>query len=42
MCVPARAANVETVKHIAEIGVVFLLFNIGLELSLERLQSMAN
>ena len=34
-------ANVETVKHIAEIGVVFLLFNIGLELSLERLQSMA-
>ena len=41
MCVPARAANVETVKHIAEIGVVFLLFNIGLELSLERLQSMA-
>jgi len=34
-------ANVETVKHIAEIGVVFLLFNIGLELSLDRLQSMA-
>jgi hypothetical protein len=34
-------ANVETVKHIAEIGVVFLLFNIGLELSLERLQAMA-
>ena len=34
-------SNVETVKHIAEIGVVFLLFNIGLELSLERLQSMA-
>ena len=34
-------ANVETVKHIAEIGVVFLLFNIGLELSLARLQSMA-
>jgi monovalent cation:proton antiporter-2 (CPA2) family protein len=34
-------ANVEAVKHIAEIGVVFLLFNIGLELSLERLQAMA-
>lgn len=34
-------AHVDAVKHIAEIGVVFLLFNIGLELSLERLQSMA-
>ena len=28
-------------KHLAELGVVFLLFNIGLELSLDRLQSMA-
>ena len=27
-------------RHLAELGVVFLLFNIGLELSLERLQSM--
>lgn len=34
-------SHVDAVKHIAEIGVVFLLFNIGLELSLERLQSMA-
>ncbi len=32
--------DVEAVRHIAELGVVFLLFNIGLELSLERLQSM--
>lgn len=32
--------DVEHVRHIAELGVVFLLFNIGLELSLERLQSM--
>ena len=32
--------NVNTVSHIAEFGVVFLMFNIGLELSLERLQSM--
>merc|ERR1719313_2642978 len=32
--------NVHTVGHIAEFGVVFLMFNIGLELSLERLQSM--
>jgi len=31
---------VEGVRHLAELGVVFLLFNIGLELSLERLQSM--
>ncbi len=29
------------VSHLAELGVVFLLFNIGLELSLDRLQSMA-
>jgi len=32
--------NVHATKHIAELGVVFLLFHIGLELSLERLQSM--
>ena len=32
--------NVHQVKHIAELGVVFLLFNIGLELSLERLKSL--
>ncbi|KAK9806323.1 hypothetical protein WJX72_010305 [[Myrmecia] bisecta] len=32
--------DVEGVRHIAELGVVFLLFNIGLELSLERLRSM--
>ncbi|CAG9467628.1 unnamed protein product [Pedinophyceae sp. YPF-701] len=31
---------VEAVKHISELGVIFLLFNIGLELSLERLSSM--
>jgi Kef-type K+ transport system membrane component KefB len=36
--IPRRAQNV---KHLAELGVVFLLFNIGLELSLDRLQSMA-
>jgi len=34
-------ADVHQVQHLAELGVVFLLFNIGLELSLERLQSMA-
>ena len=33
--------NVHGVQHIAEFGVVFLLFNIGLELSYERLLSMA-
>lgn len=33
--------DVEHVRHLAELGVVFLLFNIGLELSLERLQAMA-
>jgi len=33
--------DVQSVKHLAELGVVFLLFNIGLELSLDRLQSMA-
>ena len=27
-------------RHLAELGVVFLLFNIGLELSLDRLRSM--
>lgn len=27
-------------RHLAELGVVFLLFNIGLELSLERLRQM--
>ena len=32
--------NVNAVKHIAELGVIFLLFNIGLELSFERLQAM--
>jgi hypothetical protein len=31
---------VEAVRHLAELGVVFLLFNIGLELSLERLRQM--
>lgn len=34
-------SDVHSIKHLAEMGVVFLLFNIGLELSLERLQSMA-
>ncbi|WIA31931.1 hypothetical protein OEZ86_002790 [Tetradesmus obliquus] len=34
-------SDVHGVQHLAELGVVFLLFNIGLELSLERLQSMA-
>jgi Sodium/hydrogen exchanger family len=33
--------DVAIVKHLAEMGVVFLLFNIGLELSLERLQTLA-
>ena len=32
--------DIEGVRHLAELGVVFLLFNIGLELSLERLRSM--
>ncbi|KAL6766162.1 hypothetical protein ACKKBG_A34940 [Auxenochlorella protothecoides x Auxenochlorella symbiontica] len=32
--------NVSSVRHIAELGVVFLLFNIGLELSFDRLASM--
>ncbi|KAG0562230.1 hypothetical protein KC19_9G128300 [Ceratodon purpureus] len=32
--------NVHGTKHIGEFGVVFLLFNIGLELSVERLSSM--
>jgi Kef-type K+ transport system membrane component KefB len=34
-------SDVHHVQHLAELGVVFLLFTIGLELSLERLQSMA-
>eukprot|EP00798_Chlamydomonas_sp_ICE-L_P012292 gene12292-15448_t len=33
--------DVVSVQHFAELGVVFLLFNIGLELSLERLGGMA-
>jgi Kef-type K+ transport system membrane component KefB len=33
--------DVHQVQHLAELGVVFLLFTIGLELSLDRLQSMA-
>ena len=33
--------DVANVQHMAELGVVFLLFNIGLELSLERLINMA-
>eukprot|EP00892_Ulva_mutabilis_P009068 jgi/Ulvmu1/6533/UM003_0166.1 len=33
--------DITIVKHLAEMGVVFLLFNIGLELSLERLQTLA-
>ncbi len=32
--------DVDAVRHLAELGVVFLLFNIGLELSLERLRQM--
>lgn len=34
-------SDVHSVSHLAELGVVLLLFNIGLELSLERLASMA-
>ena len=34
-------SDVHGVAHVAEFGVIFLLFNIGLELSLERLVSMA-
>lgn len=33
-------ANVEEISHLAELGVFFLLFSIGLELSLEELQKM--
>lgn len=33
-------SNIETSKHIAELGVVFLLFTIGLELPWERLQEL--
>jgi CPA2 family monovalent cation:H+ antiporter-2 len=32
-------SNVEDVSHVAELGIVFLLFTIGLELSFERLRS---
>ena len=32
--------DVESIRHLAELGVVFLLFNIGLELSFDRLRSM--
>jgi len=32
--------NLTAVRHIAELGVIFLLFNIGLELSFERLLAM--
>lgn len=32
--------NVHAIEQVGEIGVVFLLFNIGLELSIERLNSM--
>ena len=39
-CTAGIIRDVEGVRHLAELGVVFLLFNIGLELSLERLQSM--
>lgn len=33
--------DVESIRHLAELGVVLLLFNIGLELSLDKLKSMA-
>jgi hypothetical protein len=33
--------DVNNIKHLAEMGVVFLLFNIGLELSMDRLASLA-
>lgn len=33
--------DVANVQHLGELGVVFLLFNIGMELSLERLRDMA-
>ncbi len=32
--------NVENTKHIAELGIVFLLFSIGLELTFDRLKAM--
>jgi hypothetical protein len=32
--------DVSQIRHLAELGVVFLLFNIGLELSFDRLRSM--
>jgi Sodium/hydrogen exchanger family len=40
VCLAGIVRDVEGVRHLAELGVVFLLFNIGLELSLERLRSM--
>ena len=30
--------DVESIRHLAELGVVLLLFNIGLELSLDKLK----
>jgi monovalent cation:proton antiporter-2 (CPA2) family protein len=36
----AVIADLEGVQHLAELGVIFLLFMIGLELSIERLWSM--
>ena len=37
----ALVTNPENVQHFAELGVIFLLFTIGLELSFERLKSFA-
>ncbi len=31
----------DSVRHLAEMGVVFLLFSIGLELSIDKLMSLA-
>ncbi len=36
----ALASNVEGIQVLAELGIVFLLFTIGLELSIERLKAM--
>ena len=33
--------DIEQVGHIAELGVVFLLFTIGLELSIDRLRQLS-
>ncbi len=38
----ALVKDVITVQHVAELGVIFLLFTIGLELSFERLRAFAN